>query len=64
MQQASRSRMGAIQYQQRSPTNGPRQNCEYAAGHHNIVDIERIRQGLDVRTTVSPVPIFLRENRY
>ena len=59
MQQAPRSRFGAMLYQQGSPTkNGLRQNCEYAAGHHNIVDIERIRQGLDVRTTVISVPNF------
>ena len=31
---------------------GGRQSHEYASGHHNIVDIDRIRQGIDVRTTV------------
>ena len=31
---------------------GARQSHEYASGHHNIVDIDRIRQGIDVRTTV------------
>ena len=31
---------------------GGRQSHDYASGHHNIVDIERIRQGIDVRTTV------------
>lgn len=29
-----------------------RQSQDYASGHHNIVDIDRIRQGIDVRTTV------------
>ncbi|MCJ1287610.1 hypothetical protein MMC26_006962, partial [Xylographa opegraphella] len=32
--------------------SGPRHNHEYSSGHHNVVDIERIRQGLDVRTTI------------
>ena len=31
---------------------GGRQSHEYTSGHHNIVDIDRIRQGIDVRTTV------------
>lgn len=31
---------------------GGRQSHDYASGHHNIVDIDRIRQGIDVRTTV------------
>ncbi len=31
---------------------GGRQSHEYASGHHNIVDVDRIRQGIDVRTTV------------
>ena len=30
-----------------------RPHGDFAAGHHNTVDIDRIRQGLDVRTTVS-----------
>lgn len=30
-----------------------RSEQDYASGHHNVVDIERIRRGLDVRTTVS-----------
>lgn len=29
-----------------------RQNSDYTSGHHNVVDVERIRRGLDVRTTV------------
>lgn len=29
-----------------------RQEHEYKSAHHNIVDVERIRQGTDVRTTV------------
>lgn len=32
--------------------NGSRQTNEYPLGHHNVVDVDRIRQGLDVRTTV------------
>jgi hypothetical protein len=30
-----------------------RHDQDYTAGHHNVVDIERIRRGLDVRTTVN-----------
>lgn len=30
-----------------------RQGHEYGSAHHNVVDVERIRQGTDVRTTVS-----------
>ena len=29
-----------------------RQGHEYGSAHHNFVDVERIRQGTDVRTTV------------
>ena len=29
-----------------------RRDMDYLSGHHNVVDVERIRQGLDVRTTV------------
>ncbi|KAI9761197.1 MAG: hypothetical protein M1840_001997 [Geoglossum simile] len=29
-----------------------RHDQDYTAGHHNVVDIERIRRGLDVRTTI------------
>lgn len=40
-------------YQQRSPAKYlTRSPHDYSSGHHNVVDIERIRQGLDVRTTV------------
>lgn len=36
-----------------------RQNHDYASVHHNVVDVDRIRQGTDVRTTVSKVgPCF------
>lgn len=35
------------------------QNHDYASGHHNVVDVDRIRQGTDVRTTVRQVgPCF------
>ncbi|MCJ1396506.1 hypothetical protein MMC18_009397 [Xylographa bjoerkii] len=45
--------LGPIAQRQYGPhKNGPRHNHEYASGHHNVVDIERIRQGLDVRTTI------------
>ena len=33
--------------------NHRRTHHEYASPHHNVVDIEAIRKGLDVRTTVS-----------
>ena len=33
---------------------GSRQPHDFASGHHNVVDVERIRRGLDVRTTVGP----------
>ena len=31
---------------------GGRQRLDYASGHHNVVNINRIGQGIDVRTTV------------
>ena len=34
------------------PRNAGRRVHEYPSGHHNVVDTNRIRQGLDVRTTV------------
>ena len=34
---------------------GGRQSLDYTSGHHNVVDVDRIRQGTDVRTTVSQV---------
>ena len=44
---------GVHPYQQRGPGKYlARSPHDYSSGHHNIVDIERIRQGLDVRTTV------------
>ena len=42
----------SIYLPQRPAKSGLRQQHDYATGHHNIVDIERISQGLDVRTTV------------
>ncbi|MCJ1435175.1 hypothetical protein MMC27_004546 [Xylographa pallens] len=45
--------LGPVAQRQYGPyKNGPRHNHEFASGHHNVVDIERIRQGLDVRTTI------------
>ena len=39
--------------QRRSPIRmGGRADHEYNSGHHNVVDVERIRHGLDVRTTI------------
>lgn len=31
---------------------GGRNDHDYNSGHHNVVDVERIRHGLDVRTTI------------
>ncbi|KAL8829706.1 MAG: hypothetical protein Q9191_001859 [Dirinaria sp. TL-2023a] len=40
-------------YQQRTPVRFVgRSPNEYPSSHHNFVDVERIRQGLDVRTTI------------
>jgi hypothetical protein len=40
-------------YQQRGHLKANlRQNNDFASGHHNIVDVDRIRAGLDVRTTI------------
>ena len=45
---------GIYPYQQRgTPKHTGRSPHDYSSGHHNVVDIERIRHGLDVRTTVS-----------
>jgi hypothetical protein len=41
-----------VYYQRGSPMKMNRSTHDYASGHHNVVDVERIRQGLDVRTTV------------
>ena len=35
------------------PKLGNRQSHDFASGHHNVVDVDRIRHGTDVRTTVS-----------
>lgn len=48
-----RARNGPLlQQQQVLSRPSARQHNDYASGHHNVVDVERIRQGLDVRTTV------------
>lgn len=48
-----RARNGSLlQQQQVTSRPGARQHNDYASGHHNVVDVERIRKGLDVRTTV------------
>ena len=60
MQQAPRPQLGVMHHHPRNPTRiGLRQTSEYGGGHHNIVDTDRIRKGLDVRTTVIPTPNFL-----
>ncbi len=47
-------RNGAYSPQRRGPPKfGGRHTHDFASGHHNVVDVERIRRGLDVRTTVS-----------
>jgi len=53
MQVLPRSRMGPMpQNQHGPPKTGARHNLDHSSGHHNVVDIERIRQGVDVRTTI------------
>ena len=46
-----------LQQQQTIPRPGARHHNDYSSGHHNVVDVERIRQGLDVRTTVSELRV-------
>ena len=48
------SRVGHPYQNRGSVKQGGRQHHDYASGHHNVVDIDRIRQGTDVRTTVRP----------
>ena len=45
-------RSGYYPYSQRFPSKFMGRQSDYPSGHHNVVDVERIRQGLDVRTTV------------
>ena len=53
VQALSQAHPGHFLQQQRSLGKlSGRQNHDHASGHHNVVDIERIRQGTDVRTTV------------
>jgi len=54
-------RNGAYSPQRRGPPRfGGRHTHDFASGHHNVVDVERIRRGLDVRTTVGLVSSSLR----
>lgn len=47
-----------LQQQRSSGKPAGRQSHDYSSGHHNVVDIERIRLGTDVRTTVgNPIPV-------
>lgn len=51
---APRARISTLAQRQHGLNKGSlRQSNEYGSGHHNVVDVERIREGLDVRTTVS-----------
>lgn len=53
MPPAPRARISPMQHHQRGPPrSGSRQTLDHSSGHHNVVDIERIRQGVDVRTTI------------
>lgn len=45
-------RHGFYPYHERFPHKFMGRHGDYPSGHHNIVDVERIRQGLDVRTTI------------
>ena len=45
-------RAGFYPYHQRFPFKLMGRQTDFPSGHHNVVDVERIRQGLDVRTTV------------
>lgn len=42
----------SLQQHRHSGKSVTRQGHEYGSAHHNVVDVERIRQGTDVRTTV------------
>lgn len=43
----------ALHHQSRGPfRHGGRHTREHSSGHHNIVEVDRIRQGADVRTTI------------
>ena len=54
-------RIGAYSPQRRgAPRFGGRHTHDFASGHHNVVDVERIRRGLDVRTTVGLDPRSVR----
>lgn len=47
------ARSGQYVHQQRSSgKSAGRQSHDFSSGHHNVVDVERIRLGTDVRTTV------------
>lgn len=52
-------RNGTYSPQRRGPLKfGGRHAHDFASGHHNVVDVERIRRGLDVRTTVGLLPLL------
>ena len=50
----SRGRVGPLvhQHQSQAHVRSSTYHNDYASGHHNTVEVERIRQGVDVRTTV------------
>lgn len=45
-------RPGYYSSHQRVPHKYMGRHSDFPSGHHNVVDVERIRQGLDVRTTI------------
>ena len=51
--QTPQTRPSQFPQQQRGlPKLGNRQSHDFTSGHYNVVDVDRIRQGTDVRTTV------------
>ena len=57
-----RSHLDYCSPHQRGPSSMVVRRCfDNSSGHHNVVDIARISQGTDVRTTVS-LPVLLMEN--
>lgn len=55
------SRSGHYPQQQRySGKSAGRHTHDYSSGHHNVVEVDRIRLGTDVRTTVCISNLYLR----
>lgn len=56
-----------LQQQRISGKPTGRQGHDYSGGHHNVVDVERIRLGTDVRTTVrnaQPFQAFILTKKF